>query len=111
MKHYSDIVSKEVVTNLVRKLTYVECDECSKKIIADIGDSDSTRYVRVHTWHNDWGNDSVESHEYYDLCPECATKFITSYILDMNGTMHIDCSNEYAWRGETLRTSTCREEK
>ena len=111
MKHYGDIVSTEIVTNRINKLTHVECDECAKKIVAGVYDSDSTRYIRVHTWHNDWGNDSVESHKYYDLCLECAAKFVSSHILNMDGTMHMECYVEYAWIGDKMRTVTRKEVK
>ena len=42
------------------------CDVCKNEIKHGNG------YWHVHTWHNDWGNDSCESHEYFDVCSmEC----------------------------------------
>lgn len=106
MKHYTDIIAKEVITNYVKKLKFVECDKCRKHITAEYGQPESCRYVKVHTWHNDWGNDSCESHEYFDLCPECAVKFTSNYIRDMDGTMQIKCEVDYAWAGDTRRSKT-----
>lgn len=106
MKHYGDICSKEIVTNLVRRLTFVQCDKCKRKIVASDHNEKDTMYIKVHTWHNDWGNDSVDSHEYYDFCNVCAIEFVSSYILSMTGSMEIACEVDYAWSGDKDRTVT-----
>ena len=46
--------------------TEIICDICCKHIGYRKG------YWKVHTWHDDWGNDSIESHEHFDVCStEC----------------------------------------
>lgn len=51
-----------------------------KKIPCCEYDDDRSEYFKVHTWHNDWGNDSVDSHEYFDLCKDCIKEFVVNYI-------------------------------
>lgn len=72
---------KEVTRTTVEEvITGRKCDVCGRPIekkISLIG----YNYFRVHTWHNDWGYDSVDSHEYYDACcDECAVKFASKYL-------------------------------
>ena len=58
-------------------------------------------YIHIHTWHNDWGNDSIDSHENYDLCKECAKKFVSDYIERCKGTMELELSTEQLSKNET----------
>lgn len=52
------------------------CDVCGAEIKGP--------HWSIFTGHNDWGNDSSDSHEYYDACSrECLNKLIDDYI---NGT-------------------------
>lgn len=49
------------------------CDECGKVITGP--------YFAVCEYHNDWGDDSHESHELHDYCgPECLTKAFNRYL-------------------------------
>ena len=76
------ITEVRVVTTVERKETLVgrKCDICEKDIEL-LPDGNGYNYFVIHTWHNDWGNDSVESHEYFDACcPECALKFTDGYL-------------------------------
>lgn len=84
---------KEVIKT-VREIEYIRCDNCGKKILPDRYKRDND-YVHVHTWHNDWGNDSCESHEHRDYCKECATKIIAKYISDMNGSEELEVTHKY----------------
>lgn len=54
---------------LVKETTY--CDVCGKEIKAN------QPYWELATHHHDWGNDSCESYEHFDVCSkECMrTKF------------------------------------
>lgn len=99
MKHYGEPYNKKVVTKQYRDLEYITCDKCKKKILpgGSVREKDS-RYVRVHTWHSDWGYESAESHEYMDLCPACAREFVSEYISDMRGTEELELENEYLWK-------------
>lgn len=73
-----------------KKVTHVEieeviigrkCDVCGSSITGS--EREGYNYFLIHTWHNDWGNDSVDSHEYMDACsPECVMKFTEEYIRD-----------------------------
>lgn len=57
-----------------------KCDICGKNIEKRNG---FYNYFVIHTWHHDWGNDSIESHRYKDgCCPECVMKFTQEYIED-----------------------------
>ena len=59
-------VKERIVTENVCVGRHRICDICGKEIERDDG------YWNCHTFHNDWGNDSVESHEYFDICSvEC----------------------------------------
>lgn len=55
-----------------------KCDICGKNIEKRNG---FYNYFVIHTWHHDWGNDSIESHRHYDACcPECVMKFTQEYV-------------------------------
>lgn len=58
---------KEVITGC-------KCDVCNKEI------KSRQNYWRLTTHHNDWGNDSIDSYEHYDLCsPECIKVKLNEY--------------------------------
>jgi hypothetical protein len=98
MKHYGDFVETKVITK--RKIDYITCD-CCKKVIepSDYGD-DKNQYTKVNTWHNDWGNDSVESHEMYEYCVDCAKKVVAEYIENASGSEELKLENRYLLKGE-----------
>lgn len=96
----SHILSEEVEEVVYRKqsrLTAVMCDKCDKKILALNGDHDDNRYFRVTTGHHDWGNDSCESIEHFDICPTCIDTFVTEYLANASGTDYIDIETEYVY--------------
>ena len=99
MKIYGEPYSKKVVTKQYHDIEYLRCDKCKKKILPSVECREKeSRYVKVHTWHSDWGYESVESHEYKDLCPECAQEFVSKYISEMSGTEELELENEYLWK-------------
>lgn len=59
-----------------------KCDVCGK----EIPKSESVcgreyPFFSITTHHNDWGNDSIDSYEYFHACSsECATKFAQEYL-------------------------------
>lgn len=51
----------------------IKCDVCHKEILG--------KYWQLTTHHNGWGNDSIDSYEYFDLCSrECINKKLDEYI-------------------------------
>ena len=57
------IVTEQV---LIKSTRY--CDVCGNKI------DDDMNYWDLQTGHNDWGNDSVDSIENFDICSERCLK-------------------------------------
>ena len=103
MKYLGEEKTIEVKTVVERQIKYIRCDRCNKKILPYRYNTDQGQYVHIHTWHGDWGNDSIESHEYHDYCPECAKKVISEYIDEMNGSEELELSHEYLSTNETYR--------
>lgn len=71
MREYKNI-EKIIITE---KLVGIKCDICGKEITG--------KFWRLTTHHNDWGNDSIDSYEYFDLCSrECINRALDNYIDD-----------------------------
>ena len=93
----SEILSEttETVLKVKRNVTGVRCDVCEK--IVPVNRGVVSRYFNVRTGHNDWGNDSCDSVESQDICPDCINKFVTEYLRDSVGTTrYIDIETSYA---------------
>ena len=78
------ITERKEVTHTVTEEVIIgrKCDICEKPIEVS-QDGLNYNYFIIHTYHYDWGNDSIESHEYMDACcPECVMKFTKKYIED-----------------------------
>lgn len=70
---------ERTITRTERVLVRSEllCGMCRKKIGRCNG------YWKAHAWHDDWGNDSIESHEHFDVCStECLIKKFEEYCTD-----------------------------
>ena len=68
----ANIIEKEIVTIEREIIKGVVCDVCKRKIVG--------QYWRLSTHHYDWGNDSCESYEDFDLCnPECISVMLNKY--------------------------------
>lgn len=105
MKRYDETIVTQYFKRETRRLTHVVCDICGKEIKAGKGyRNESAAYIDVHTWHNDWGNDSCDSHKHRELCKECATKFVGHYIMASHGTEELELSVEYISDRETADT-------
>ena len=68
-------VKTHIVTEkvCVSEITY--CDVCKRNINTNKG------YWELTTGHHDWGNDSVDSIEHFDICSEiCLRKKFDEYI-------------------------------
>ena len=72
------------------------CDICEREITG--------HHWHILTGHNDWGNDSCETHLNRDLCKECAAKFVADYIMNASGSMELELSVEHAADQETDET-------
>lgn len=63
IKEHYEVMTHEVTEKvLVGKTLY--CDVCKKEIAKRKG------YWELTTGHNDWGNDSCESIEHFDVCSQ-----------------------------------------
>lgn len=77
-----------------QKVPYIEriiCDRCKRVINKSFGIDfinetdkhhpvDMTSWYRVTNGHNDWGNDSCESVENFDICLKCITDVYDEYV-------------------------------
>lgn len=80
------IQTKREVTD--ETLRSVICDNCKKEIeIKHSSYRTGGVYYEVTTHHNDWGNDSRESFEYFDFCSyECLAKHQEQYFKNARGS-------------------------
>lgn len=95
-KVYSDEV-KEVVYKKKRMITGVGCDICGKLIppYEKWTHNEDSLYFDVMTGHHDWGNDSCESIEHRDICPDCIDKFVSDYLRDCSDTGYLEIEKEF----------------
>lgn len=103
MKYLGEEKQVEIKTVSERQVEYIRCDKCKKKIIPCKYKEKQNQYVHIHTCHSDWGNDSIDSHEYHDYCTECAKEVVAEYIGRMNGTEELELTNEYLSTTNTHR--------
>ena len=76
-KHY-EVMTHEVTENvLVGETMY--CDVCKKEIEKGNG------YWEVVTGHHDWGNDSCESVESFDVCSDVCLMMKFGEYIDRSG--------------------------
>lgn len=70
----------------------ISCDQCSKVICDSHSNKDDTvDFFTAHTFHNDWGNDGIDSHEYIDICGlDCLLEYTKGYFKESVGTEHIE---------------------
>ena len=69
-------VKTHTVTEKVCVSTTMHCDVCDSVI-----DHEHESYWEVTTGHHDWGNDSCESIQYFDICSAtCLRKKFDEYI-------------------------------
>lgn len=101
MKYCGEEQIVKVVEKRKRPIEYMRCDDCRRKILPDRYSSLENAYVKVHTWHGDWGNDSVESHETKELCVDCATKFVSEYVRNISGTQELELELCHLFTSET----------
>ena len=100
-KYLGKETTVEVATKSQREVEYVRCDHCGKKILPHHYGI-SSDYFRVHTWHNDWGSESIESHEYRDYCKDCAKKVVSDYITNAEGSEELNLERVCLYPGEIV---------
>ena len=101
MIYLGEETTREVVKQTVRKIEYIRCDKCNKKILPSKYREEKSSYIHIHTWHNDWGNDSIDSHERNDYCKDCAKEVVAEYISRARGTEELELENKYLFESET----------
>lgn len=89
--------AEEVVCKKRRKVLGIKCDKCGKEISPYQFAGDESKYYRVMTGHHEWGNDSCESIEYKDICPECIAKFVDEYLKNGRDSAYIEIETEHVW--------------
>ena len=105
MTLYSDD-KKEIVYKVKRRVTGVRCDVCKRIIPAGKWNREEpSKYFFVSTSHQLWGNDSIDSLDMKDICPECINKFMTDYISKANDTYELNvectfCTSSEEWVNE-----------
>ena len=101
MKYLGEETTREVVKQTVRKVEYIRCDKCNKKILPSKNREKKNNYIHIQTWHNDWGNDSIDSLKRNDYCKDCAKQVVAEYISTSNGTEELELKNKYLFESET----------
>ena len=89
--------AKETIYKVTETLVGIQCDICKERIL-DTGGPIKPVYYRVTTGHTDWGNDSCESIENYDVCPHCLTKFMEGYFEKAKGSQYMEIQREVCYK-------------
>ena len=92
--------SREVLIRKIKRVrTCIVCDRCGNEINCL---DPRGLYYRVTTGHHDWGAESCESTENFDICQECIADFTGQYLKDNNDsdTAYINIITEIAWPKE-----------
>lgn len=88
----SDIVNIKRIVVTRDCIVGKKCDVCKKEIPPLVYGEPVYDYYEVTTYHNDWGNDSMDSYEYFDACsPDCAYKLWEEYIHESAGIKNTKC--------------------
>ena len=87
---------EEVVYKTKKTEAGVKCDICGKFIEAVLNRNKNT-YFYVTTGHLDWGNDSIDSIEKQDVCPDCIHDFVSNYLRDCNSTEYIEIETSHTY--------------
>lgn len=96
VKELEKSTGKEIKNKFTKVFeTGCTCDICKKEI------KENSVYIRVNTGHREWGNDSIDSIQWYDICStECLDKlyqqfkekhYNTSYFAAEFDTLRLGC--------------------
>lgn len=103
-------MKKEITKMITKKEKITEqiiCDVCGK-VIAD-ANKPKIRYWELTTHHTDWGEDSVFSYEYFDLCSQdCIKTKLEEYIENCNRSDTLEFDLEQA--KSNIKTSVLKGE-
>ena len=90
------IVEEERKHEVVNRInTKIICDVC-KKTIAEIGGK-GRHFYELTTGHHEWGNDSVDSIEQFEICSdECLRVKFEEYLKDRYDTSYFDVSSDHS---------------
>lgn len=99
---------KEVVVKTAYELVGVKCDVCGRIIkpppVGYEWMKDKYKYYSVTTGHHDWGNDSCDSIEDYEICPNCINKFVADYLGNEHASRsaYIEIETEHVYYDDIL---------
>lgn len=80
------------------------CDKCNKQIIRpkSYSEAKNFHFYHVTTHHSDWGNDSIESYQYFDFCSmDCLKPHMNEYFFRSNGSEEYEISRESRTNDDT----------
>lgn len=95
----------QIKTVIERPVEAIICDNCGIKILPYPYHHKQNQYVHIHTWHHDWGHDSIESDEHNEYCVSCAKEVVAEYIENICGTEELELENHYLVPSDTVRES------
>jgi len=110
LKHYDETVTEQHYVRKIKRLANVECDRCHKIIPPSSYRNNKSAYIHVHTFHNDWGNDSCESHVDQEYCKECAIAAVTEYLTHITGSEELELSIQYVSTRDFITDDTLKKE-
>lgn len=110
MKIPDEKQKQEVVVKTICKVVGVKCDICGRIIESPSIENrykwmdDDYKYYAVMTGHKDWGNDSCDSIQHRDICPNCINKFVSDYLNDKNAyrSAYIEIETEHVYYDDVM---------
>lgn len=91
-------IKEELVTHKKFIRSNLFCDVCNKRI------EHKSNYYTLSTGHYDWGNDSCESIENFDICSgDCLKLKLQEYIDDTQKSNTHYFNVEHDWFNENLK--------
>jgi len=79
------------VTKIKKNCINITCNICNKQI------PNGSKYYSVNTSHCDWGNDSMDSYNDFEICSnDCLNKKFNEYLEDKSVTKKISIEAEKA---------------
>lgn len=92
------------VVKTERTRNYTVCDFCSKLLDvnfctearSNLGNVKRERvnYFHIFTCHSDWGGESDESGQCFDVCPKCIEKAFTAFLEQPSQTKNMDIESK-----------------
>lgn len=85
---------KEITSKKEVKTHYI-CDSCKSKVEVDKNQNPPESWYSFNSNHQGWGNDSIESYKYYDVCSgkcyiDCLILCVEELELDKKREAEID---------------------